>query len=1371
MSDLADRIAALSPAKRELLRLRLQQQGPAGDYSQAIPRRGEADAAPLSFAQQRLWFLDQLEPNSSLYNIHAAFRVQGALDRRALQAALDGLVVRHEALRTTFAAPDGQPVQVVGAPRRVPLAVVDLTDQSESDPEAACQQHLAAEVRRPFNLSRDLMLRAMLVRLKEGEHVLLVVLHHIASDGWSMGVCWRELSRLYAAAVGGRPHGLPDLPIQYADYAIWQRQWLQGDVLDAQLAYWRGRLAGAPASLELPTDRARPAVQTVRGAHRTRTLPPALHEALETFSRQAGATLFMALLAGFQALLTRYTEQEDIVVGSPIAGRTRVETEGLIGFFVNTLALRTDLTGNPPFRELLGRVREGCLEAYAHQELPFEKLVEELQPTRTLSQSPLFQVMFVLQNAPRTALALAGLTLTPFRIESGTAKFDLTLSVTATDAGLQATVEYNADLFDAATLDRFLGHYQTLLEGAVAAPDRPLSELPLLTAAERHQLFVEWNATATAYPRQACIHTLFEAQVARTPEAVAVVWDEQSLTYAELNRRANRVAHHLRRIGVARGRFVGVFMNRSPELIVALLGILKAGAAYVPLDLASPADRIAHMLQDADLAVLVTESGMLDRLPGHGAQVLCLDSWTVGPEVAEPETNPVTESDPLDLAYMMYTSGSTGRPKGVTVPHRAVVRLVKNTNYAHLTADEVFLQMAPVSFDASTLEIWGSLLNGARLVLCPGKIPSLDELAEVLDRHEVSTLWLPAGLFHQVVEVRLDALRSVRQLLAGGDVLSAPHVRKVLERFPGCCVINGYGPTENTTFTCCYPMTDPGQVQDNVSIGRPIANTQVYILDKHMQPVPIGIRGELWTGGDGLAAGYLNRPDLTVERFVPNPHATALGERLYRTGDFARYLSDGTIQFLGRSDNQVKLRGFRIELGEVEAALMRHRTVRQAVVVLRDDPPVGKRLVAYVVAEAADQYSSQALREFLTKLLPDYMIPATFVPVDVIPLTANGKVDRRALAVLELRQDMERREGAPPRELLEIRIAQIWEEILGRGPVGIHDNFFELGGHSLLAVRMIAKIEQVCGQRLPLSTLFAGGTIRHLVDALLERSWRQSNCLCSPIHADGVRRPFFFLHGDYAGGGFYSWELAQQLGSEQPFYVLHPQVGHDGSPVPYTIEEMADEYLQTVRACRPTGPYLLGGVCNGGLIAFEMASRLRAQGEQVDLVLAFDSSVRNARFPGLKLVSTLLAKAFRLSAGSQKTLLVHLQRLGSSVERRLRFYRTHPKEALRRIWRRLRGMRPPDPPALVGLDAVYRHAVAGYVPSRYPGRVTLILSAEEGAPARYDRAWRRVAKEVEVHVVPGDHLTALTQHIHAIACSLKACLDAAHRQDDHGAKP
>ncbi|MDP2652369.1 MAG: amino acid adenylation domain-containing protein, partial [bacterium] len=693
----------------------------------------------------------------------------------------------------------------------------------------------------------------------------------------------------------------------------------------------------------------------------------------------------------------RYTGQEDIAVGSAIANRTRAEIEGLIGFFVNTLVLRADLSGNPSFREVMARVRKVALEAYGHQDLPFEKLVEELNPDRKSGRTPLFQVMFVFQNAPRSDLELRGLDVQSVRTDSDTAKFDLTLSVVEGAGELKASLEYSTDLFEAGTIARMLGHFQRLLEGIVADPERRLSELAILTEAERRQIVVEWNDTGRDYPKDKCIHELFEAQVERTPDAVAVVFEDRQLTYRELNARANQWAHYLKKRGVGPEVLVGVCAERSVEMVVALLAIVKGGGAYVPLDPQYPKERLKFMLEDTRASIIVTQRRLRDRLPSHEATVVYLDdeaAWAT-----EPDENPVAAIRPENLLYVMYTSGSTGIPKGVSVVHRGVVRLVKNTDYAELTSDEVFLQFAPISFDASTFEIWGALLNGAKLIVFPPHTPSLEELGRFIESYRVTTLWLTAALFHQMVEGHLSRFKGVRQLLAGGDVLSVRHVEKCLHELRNCRLINGYGPTENTTFTCCYPMTDPKQLGHSVSIGRPIANTQVYVLDVRGNPAPVGVPGELYIGGDGLARGYLNQPELTREKFVPNPFSDEPGARLYRTGDLVRYRSDGTIEFLGRLDHQVKIRGFRVELGEIEAVLAQHPTVRETVVIIREDVMGEKRLVAYVVPSQEPAPSTSELRGFLQQKLPDYMMPSRFVFLECLPLTANGKVDRRALPV------------------------------------------------------------------------------------------------------------------------------------------------------------------------------------------------------------------------------------------------------------------------------------------------------------------------------------------------------------------------------------
>jgi len=1092
MSDLLKRLENLSPEKRELVLKKLQTQtriSATGTVRQfpsiePIPRDR---AIPLSFAQQRLWFLNELEGANASYNMAAAIRLSGLLQVAALERAIAEIVQRHEVLRTNFKTVNGVAIQSIAPTSTVTLPVVDLQALTTEEQSAEVQRLASVEAEKPFDLANDSLVRITLLMLREEEQVLLVTIHHIVSDGWSIGIFFREVATLYEAFSIGKPSPLSALPIQYADFAHWQRQWLQGEVLENGLNYWKQQLAGTPPLLSIPTDRLRPKVQTFRGGIESSQIDSDLTRKLKILSRQSHATLFMTLLTAFATLLSRYSNQSDIVLGSPIANRNRSEIEPLIGFFVNTLLLRIDLKGNPDFLELLNRTRQVALDAYAHQDVPFEKIVDELQPERNLSYNPLFQVMFVLQNTPDVKLELPGLTIT-LENEDVAAKFDLTLSIEETEQELIGSWEYNTDLFDAATIKRMVGHFQTLLEAIVANPLQRVSELPLLRATERHTMLVEWNNTQTEYPFDKCIHQLFEAQVQQTPDAVAVVFQDKQLTYHELNIRANQLAHQLRSLGVGSDSLVGICVERSLEMVGGLLAILKAGGAYVPLDPAYPSERLAFMLEDTQVEVLLTQQSLVGKLPSSQARVVCLDTdWETVAQ--QSEENPLSEMRSDHKAYVMYTSGSTGMPKGVSVIHRGVVRLVKQTNYASFSAEEVFLQLAPISFDASTFEIWGSLLNGARLVVMPPHTPSLQELGQVLEQYQVTTLWLTAGLFHLMVDEQIEGLKGLRQLLAGGDVLSVSHVKKVLQEIKGLTLINGYGPTENTTFTCCYPITEPSLVGNSVPIGRPIANTQVYLLDDHLQPVPVGVPGELYIGGDGLARGYLNRPDLNSERFIPNPFSDKKGDRLYKTGDLARYLNNGNIEFLGRLDDQIKIRGFRIEPGEIEAVLGQHPAVDETVVVVREDVPGNKRLVAYVVVNQATAPTIPQLQQFLKQKLPEYMVPSAFVQLEALPLTPNGKIDRRALPAPDTSRPF--REGAyvAPQTPLEDLLAGIWADVLAVKEVSIHDNFFDLGGHSLLATQLISRLRDTFGVEFPLRGLFESPTVASLnerLEALLQ---------------------------------------------------------------------------------------------------------------------------------------------------------------------------------------------------------------------------------------------------------------------------------------------
>jgi amino acid adenylation domain-containing protein len=1200
------------------------------------------------------------------------------------------------------------------------------------------------------------MLRVLLVRLAERENVVLFSMHHIASDGWSAGVLRRELAAAYAAFTGGGTPQLVSLPIQYADFAVSQRESRPAGELVVQLAYWRRQLAGAIPT-EVPTDRPRPSAPSHRGARRHRLLPARLAEAVNELARRERVTPFMTLLAAFQALLHRYTGQDDVVIGSIIAGRTRAQTEPLIGFFVNALVMRGDCSGDPPFRELLARTREVALGAFAHSDLPFERLVEELRPERSLARTPLFQILFVLQDGRRPAPTLAGLEVRAQSIDSGFAQFDLSLSVTETAAGLQARAEYATELFDAATVDRLLGHWEALLEGAVADPGRRLSELPLLSEVERHQILVEWNDTRGEFPGDRGLDELFEAQVARTPDAVAVTDGARRLTYRELSRRAEGVAGRLRGLGVRPDVLVAVALERSADWVVGVLGIVKAGGAYLPLDPSYPRERTAFVLRDAGAVALVTRSRGPGDGMGAGLPVVNVDEETA----VEPAPAPGARATGDHLAYVMYTSGSTGEPMGVAVPQRAVARLVIGTDYVSLGPGDVVAHASNVAFDAATFEVWGALLSGAELVVLTREevlVPSL--LADALARHRVTTIFLTTSVFNETSRVAPAAFQGVREVLFGGEAAEPSSVRRVLASGPPHRLINGYGPTETTTFASWHEVQAVAPDALTIPIGRPLRNTELYVLDLRRAPVPIGVTGEIYIGGPGLARGYHNRPDVTAERFVAHPFSTDSAARLFRTGDRARYRADGTIEFVGRADRQVKIRGYRIEPAEIEAALGRHPAVSHAVVEVQEHPTVGRALVAYVVVAGDGCPPADELRAFLGAALPSYMVPSTFVPLAALPLTPNGKLDRAALPGAATTA---RGQTAPPRSLLEHQLVRIWEDLLDIRPIGIRDDFFDLGGHSLLAVRLMDAIAQVCGRRLPLTILFEGATIEHLARTLLRHEAAAFRERVTAFHPEGVRPPLFFVHGDFLGGGFYVRELARELGPEQPLYAVHPH-GLDGGPVPDSIEAMAAAHLEVVRRVRPQGPLVLAGHCNGGLVAFEMAQQLHARGEPTPLVILIDASSRSRGFLGavVDAFGALVGLTPR-ARGALQVRVRYYRRL--TFSRRLVQFLRRAGPVVVEVIRLVRTGRDPGelPPEQGPADAeralleAYGRATASYVRRRYAGRL-VVLAPSERPDGPGDLGWRRLAADLEVHVVPGAHLTMLTGHTQEVGERLRRCL-------------
>jgi amino acid adenylation domain-containing protein len=959
---------------------------------------------------------------------------------------------------------DGEPVQLVAAPPPLNLPAIYLRD-------AQLDEILAREAREPFDLARGPLLRLKLVSVADAEHVLMVTMHHIVSDGWSLDVFLRELATLYQAYAEGMESPLPELPVQYAGFASWQRNWLQDEKLDSLLAYWVKQLKGASPVLELPVDHVRPSARSYDGARQSVMLTQSLTDDLKKLGREEGVTLFMVLAAAFKVLLYRYSGQTDIVIGTVSANRNQPEIEELIGFFVNTLVLRTDLSEMHTFRTLLGKVRETVIDASTHQDLPFEKLVEELQPERDASHSPLFQVMLVQQKQLTPELDAGGVCFRPVEVDTMTAKFDLTLNFAEADHELRLTLEYSTDLFEAATPKRMLGHLQTLLAGAVANPEQRISELPLLTFDEQQQLLSEWNGTAREYPAE-CVHSLFEKHASLTPNAVAVIFGNDRLTYGELNARANQIAHLLQRFGVGPESFVGICLERTPELIAAALGVLKAGGAYVPIDRAYPPERIKWILADCGISALLTQTTLLNNLPEHDVSTICLDS-DLEMLSAQSVENPRSDVQPENLAYVIYTSGSTGMPKGVTVTHQNTTTMLRGSQDL-FSARQLrgVLAAASICFDLSVFEIFLPLSIGSKVILARNAL----ELPQLAAKDELSLIFVIPPAMAELIKTG-GVPETVKTIALGGEALKAELVKQIYEHTGASEVWNFYGPTEATMYSSCTLIP---KETNGVSIGRPVAWSQAYLLDQQLQPVPVGVTAELFIGGAGLARGYLNRPALTAEKFIPDPFGAKPGARLYRTGDLARYLPDGNIEYLGRMDHQVKIRGFRIEPGEIEAVLVEQPIVRDVAVLVREDTPGDNRIVAYVVLNHECDTPADELRRAIKEKLPSYMIPSVFVVLEAMPLTPNGKIDRKALPAPDhARPDME---GAfvAPRTPIEEMIATIWCQVLKLEKVGIHDNFFSLGGHSLLATQVAHRVRDTFNVALPLRLFFETATVADL---------------------------------------------------------------------------------------------------------------------------------------------------------------------------------------------------------------------------------------------------------------------------------------------------
>ncbi len=1204
MQALIEKVGSLSPQERKALAVLLKQQGVNLFEIAPVFKRQDGEPLRLSYAQERQWFLWQLEPESAAYHIPSVLRLRGRLDLDALQRSFDSLVARHETLRTRFRLDGDEARQEIAASMALPLDIVALGPLEEG----ALARQVETTIARPFDLERGPLLRVSLLRLAEDDHVLVLVQHHIVSDGWSMQVMVEELVQLYAAYSRGLEVALPALPIQYADYALWQRSWMEAGEKERQLAYWTGLLGGEQPVLELPFDRPRPVRQSHRGAQFILELDIDLSQALRRVAQQEGATAFALLLASFQALLYRYSGQADIRVGVPIANRNRVETERLIGFFVNTQVLKADLDGRMGFDELLAQARQRALEAQAHQDLPFEQLVEALQPERSLSHNPLFQVLFNYQSEARgngQAFRFDELQMESVQFDSRTAQFDLTLDLTDEEQRFCAVFDYATDLFDASTVERLAGHWRNLLRGIVANPRQRLGELPLLDAPERRQTLSEWNPAQREYAVQGTLQQRFEEQARQRPQAVALILDEQRLSYGELNARANRLAHCLIARGVGADVPVGLALERSLDMLVGLLAILKAGGAYLPLDPAAPEERLAHILDDSGVRLLLTQGHLLERLPRQaGVEVLAIDGLVLD-GYAESDPLPTLSAD--NLAYVIYTSGSTGKPKGTLLTHRNALRLFSATE-AWFGFDErdVWTLFHSYAFDFSVWEIFGALLYGGRLVIVPQWVSrSPEDFYRLLCREGVTVLNQTPSAFKQLMAVACSADMATQQpalryVIFGGEALDLQSLRPWFQRFGDRQpqLVNMYGITETTVHVTYRPVSEADLEGGLVSpIGGTIPDLSWYILDRDLNPVPRGAVGELYIGRAGLARGYLRRAGLSATRFVPNPFPGGAGERLYRTGDLARFQADGNIEYIGRIDHQVKVRGFRIELGEIEAALAGLAGVRDAVV-LAHDGVGGTQLAGYVVADSAEDAERlrESLRESLKRQLPDYMVPAHLMLLERMPLTVNGKLDRQALPQPDasLSQQAYRAPGSE----LEQRIAAIWAEILGVERIGLDDNFFELGGHSLLLLMLKERIGDTCQATLSISQLMTHASVAEQA-ACIEGQARES--LLVPLNGRREGSPLFMFHPSFGSVHCYK-TLAMALRDRHPVkgVVCRALLGA-GREVP-EWDDMVAEYAEQLLQEHPEGVFNLAGWSLGGNLAMDVAARLEQRGRQVAFV-------------------------------------------------------------------------------------------------------------------------------------------------------------------------
>jgi amino acid adenylation domain-containing protein len=1205
-----DVLEAISHHKDDLLEVihRVDAFQPAEEPT--IRRYPRSDFIPLSYAQQGMWFLHQLEGNHPAYSVLMAMRLRNRLDIEALEKSLAELVRRHESLRTCFPNVGGQPFQRILEPMPHPLRLRDLQDFEGPDQNEQIQKISLDFGTKPFDLENGPLFRNMLIRFSPEDHILLLSMHHIITDGWSLRILFAELNELYEAFSTCRPHQLKDLNVQYADFTLWQRKWLQADRLQPLVEFWRERLADTPEAIALNTDKPRPPVATFNGGEILFNIGPDLAGQLKELGERAGTTSFMTLLAAYAALLHRYSGMDDLVIGSPAANRTHTELEGIIGFFVNTLALRVNLQGDPTFMELLARVREMFLEAYAHQELPFEILVQSLEADRDLSRNPLFQVMFAFQSRPSVPTRIGHLDVEKMIFPLGISRFDINLMILGALEGFTCRWEYNSDLFHQDTAVQMSGHLLAILEAAVQEPGLHLSEIPLLSDNEREVLLDGWSTTCHGNEILGCTHKWVEDQVKRAPAEIAIEYKGTKISYLDLNRMANQLAHNLQKRGVGPDVLVGIYMQRSINAMLGVLGVLKAGGAYVPLDPTYPKERIAFMLSDSQVGVILTDESLGHKLPENLATVLSLgEDWQAFSQ--ESTENPVSEVNDQNLAYVMYTSGSTGFPKGVAMPHRGLSNLI-NWQLRHSTVPKAkTLQFTTLSFDVSFQEIFATWCGGGTLVLISDEaVRDFQMVGKVMAEAHVERLFIPfAGLQHLadvLDDEAIDALHLKEVYTAGEQLRITPPIVRLFSRLNGCVLHNHYGPTETHVITAHRLRGKPQDWPTIPPIGRPIDNAQVFILDPHMEPVPIGVTGDLYAGGPGLARGYINRPDEDRERFIPHPFEDAPDERLYKTGDLARYLRNGDIEFLGRTDDQVKIRGFRVELGEIETVLGQLPEVQTCVVSMKGDRPGDQQLTAYIIPREGSSIDFGAIKRNLRRKLPEHMIPSSLVQIESLPMTPSGKVDRRGLPEPRSMRSEQVQDWVGPRDSLEHRIAAVWEQVLGIYPIGVHEDFFDLGGHSLMAVRLISGIAKTTGITLPIAAMFQASTIEDQAEVLRSKDWQEKDSSLVIIQTGGTKPPLFCIH--YYGGNVLIYrDLARLLARERTVYGLQA-LGLEGKTRPHTrIEEMAAHYIEEIRSVQPVGPYHLAGASMGGNIAYEMARQLKSMGEEVGVVALFDT--------------------------------------------------------------------------------------------------------------------------------------------------------------------